>query len=120
MLQRQEDADCLAIDATLSVLGGKWKTPILIQLSYGPKRTSVLRKGMPGITQKVLTQKLRDLEIDGIIVRTVYNEVPPKVVYELSALGETLREIMLSMCDWGDQYIQLKTRKPMPDESSNK
>lgn len=99
----------VAIDQTLGVLGGKWKTPILLQLSSGPKRTSELRRGIPNITQKVLTQKLRELEEDGLITRMSFNEVPPRVVYELSELGESLREIVILMCEWGERYIRRRS-----------
>lgn len=93
-------------EATLNVIGGKWKTLILCHLSDGSKRTSELKKLMPKITQKMLTQQLRELEQDGVITRTVFNQVPPKVVYELSELGESLRPIIDQMCEWGEQYIK--------------
>ncbi|WP_029192413.1 winged helix-turn-helix transcriptional regulator [Paenibacillus harenae] len=93
-------------EATLDVIGGKWKTLILCHLSYGPKRTSELKKAMPGITQKMLTQQLRELEDDGIISRTVYNQVPPKVVYEMTEIGESLSTILDQLCEWGEKFIQ--------------
>lgn len=93
-------------EATLNVIGGKWKMLILCHLTYGPKRTSELKKEMPGITQKMLTQQLRELERDDIIIRTVYNQVPPKVVYEMSEIGKTLNPILDLMCEWGEQYVQ--------------
>ncbi|QJD86265.1 winged helix-turn-helix transcriptional regulator [Cohnella herbarum] len=93
-------------EATLDVLGGKWKTLILCHLAYGPKRTSELKKAMPGITQKMLTQQLRELEDDGIIFRTVYNQVPPKVVYEMTEIGESLKAILDQLCEWGEKFIQ--------------
>ena len=73
-------------EATMDVIGGKWKVIVLCHLSYGPKRTSEIKKQMPDITQKMLS-RLRELEEDGIITRTVFNQVPPKVVYELSEMG---------------------------------
>ncbi|AEI44769.1 winged helix-turn-helix transcriptional regulator [Paenibacillus mucilaginosus] len=93
-------------EATIEVIGGKWKTLILCHLSYGPKRTSELKKAMPDITQKMLTQQLRELEEDGMILRTVYNQVPLKVVYELTETGESLQSILDQMCEWGEKYIQ--------------
>ena len=93
-------------EATIDVLGGKWKTLILCQLYYGPKRTSELKKQMPDISQKILTQQLRELEEDGIVIRTVYSQVPPKVEYELSELGESLKPIMDLMCEWGERYLR--------------
>ncbi|MFD0587453.1 winged helix-turn-helix transcriptional regulator [Paenibacillus sp. GCM10027627] len=92
-------------EATLDVIGGKWKTLILCHLSYGPKRTNELKKAMPAITQKVLTQQLRELEDDGIIFRTVYNQVPPKVVYELTEIGLSLQNILDQLCEWGEKFL---------------
>ncbi|MBH5319609.1 helix-turn-helix transcriptional regulator [Paenibacillus sp. GSMTC-2017] len=94
------------IEATLDVIGGKWKTLILWHLFYGAKRTSELKKKIPGITQKMLTQQLRELEVDGVIIRTIYNQVPPKVVYEISELGLTLKPIIDQMCVWGEHFVQ--------------
>ncbi|MFD1956827.1 winged helix-turn-helix transcriptional regulator [Paenibacillus thailandensis] len=96
----------IPIEATLDVLGGKWKAQILCHLAYGPKRTGELQRVMPTITRKMLTQQLRELEDDGVIIRTVYNQVPPKVVYELSVLGESLKPIIDIMCEWGDRYMR--------------
>jgi len=93
-------------EVTLEIIGGKWKTLILCHLQLGPKRTSELKRAMPDITQKMLTQQLRELEDDGIIVRTVYNQVPPKVVYELSDLGKTLQDILDTLCAWGEKYLE--------------
>lgn len=94
-------------EATLEVLGGKWKLLILCHLNCGPgpKRTSELKRNIPDITHKMLTQQLRELEEDGIITRTVYNQVPPKVVYEMSELGRSLKSILDQLDQWGEQYI---------------
>jgi len=96
----------IPVEATLDVIGGKWKTLILCQLSYGPKRTGQLEREIPNVTRKVLTAQLRELEEDGVIVRTVFNQVPPKVVYELSELGKTLQPILDLMCEWGERYLK--------------
>jgi len=101
----------IPVEATLDVIGGKWKTLILCHLTDGAKRTSELKKLMPDITQKMLTQQLRELEEDEIIIRTVYNQVPPKVVYEISELGESLKPILDQMCEWGEQYINGQSQK---------
>ncbi|MCT1401077.1 helix-turn-helix transcriptional regulator [Paenibacillus sp. p3-SID867] len=98
-------------EATINVIGGKWKTLILCHLSYGPKRTSELKKAMPDITQKMLTQQLRELEEDDIIFRTVYNQVPPKVIYEMTETGESLKSILDLMCEWGEKFIQGSFKK---------
>ncbi|WP_261806816.1 winged helix-turn-helix transcriptional regulator [Lapidilactobacillus luobeiensis] len=95
----------LAISATLDVIGGKWKPLILCHLGGGPLRTGELRRKIPNITQKMLVQQLRELEEDGIINRKVYNQVPPKVEYSLSDEGKTLREILVSMSEWGIRRV---------------
>ena len=95
----------ISVEATLEVIGGKWKCVILCHLTYGKKRTSELKRLMPDITQKMLTQQLRELEEDGIINRIVYNQVPPKVEYELSEYGKSLQGILDSLCAWGANHI---------------
>ncbi|PUA38721.1 transcriptional regulator [Paenibacillus elgii] len=93
------------VEATLEVIGGKWKSIILYHLTTGKKRTNELRKLIPAITQKVLTQQLRELEKDGIIHRTVYHEIPPKVEYELSEYGLSLKSVLDSFCVWGEDHL---------------
>jgi DNA-binding HxlR family transcriptional regulator len=95
----------ISVEATLEVIGGKWKCVILCHLTHGTKRTSELKRLMPGITQKMLTQQLRELEEDGIINRISYNQVPPKVEYELSDYGRSLQGILDSLCAWGANHI---------------
>jgi DNA-binding HxlR family transcriptional regulator len=95
----------ISVVATLEVIGGKWKCVILCHLTHGKKRTSDLKRIMPAITQKMLTQQLRELENDGIVKRIVYNQVPPKVEYELSEYGWSLEPILNALCHWGDQHI---------------
>lgn len=90
----------LAVEATLDVIGGKWKPIILCHLGNGPQRTSELQKNIPAVTQKMLVQQLRELEADGIILWEVYNQVPPKVEYSLTEEGKTLRNILVSMSEW--------------------
>ncbi|PEW62854.1 MULTISPECIES: winged helix-turn-helix transcriptional regulator [Bacillus cereus group] len=94
------------IEATLDVVGGKWKVVLLCILLNGKKRTSEIKRSMPSITQKMLTQQLRELEADGIINRTVHNQVPPKVEYSLSEYGQTLTTVLDYMCEWGQYHIQ--------------
>ncbi|WP_150270251.1 winged helix-turn-helix transcriptional regulator [Paenibacillus tepidiphilus] len=95
----------ISVEATLEVIGGKWKCVILCHLMRGKKRTSELKRLMPSITQKMLTQQLRELEEDGVINRVVYNQVPPKVEYELSEYGQGLEGILNSLCTWGEKHI---------------
>ncbi|HWO96844.1 helix-turn-helix domain-containing protein [Fictibacillus sp. Mic-4] len=95
----------ISVEATLEVIGGKWKCVILCHLIHGKKRTSELKRLMPNITQKMLTQQLRELEEDGVINRIVYNQVPPKVEYELSEYGRSLEDILHSLCAWGEKHL---------------
>ncbi|NGP46836.1 helix-turn-helix transcriptional regulator [Bacillaceae bacterium SIJ1] len=95
-----------SVEATLAVIGGKWKGVILYHLLSGTKRFNELRRRMPDMTQRMLTLQLRELEKDGIVHREVYKEVPPKVEYSLTDFGYTLEQIIVLMRDWGDTYIQ--------------
>ncbi|MCH5583439.1 winged helix-turn-helix transcriptional regulator [Shimazuella sp. AN120528] len=95
----------VSVEAALEVIGGKWKCVILCHLMRGKKRTSELKKLMPAITQKMLIQQLRELEEDEVINRIVYQQVPPKVEYELSEYGHSLEAILNSLCAWGEQHI---------------
>jgi DNA-binding HxlR family transcriptional regulator len=95
------------VEVALDVIGGKWKGVILYYLLDGTKRFGELRKLIPGITQRMLTLQLRELENNGVIHREVYKEVPPKVEYYLTEFGETLKPIILLMRDWGDRYKQI-------------
>ncbi|MGY0498388.1 winged helix-turn-helix transcriptional regulator [Nocardia sp. FBN12] len=93
------------LDATLSVLNGKWKMMILWPLSERPHRFGELRREVKGVTEKVLTTQLRELEADGIVHRTVYDEVPPRVEYSLSPLGELLNNALLPLESWGREHL---------------
>ena len=88
-------------EVTLAVIGGRWKVLILYHLFDGVKRFSELQRALPGVTQKMLTQQLREMERDGIVGRTVYPQVPPKVEYALTPLGQTLKPVVRAMCQWG-------------------
>jgi DNA-binding HxlR family transcriptional regulator len=103
----------IPVEATLDVIGGKWKTLILCHLTHQPKRSGQLKKLMPPITQKMLTQQLKELEADGLITRTVFHEVPLKVVYELSELGWSLKPILYHMCDWGEKLMKSQLSSPL-------
>ena len=103
MLKKEELPDC-PVATTVQLIGNKWKLLILRNLLARPWRFKELRKSLDGISQKVLTESLRSMESDGIIVRTVYAEVPPRVEYSLSELGETLRPILDAMQAWGQEY----------------
>ena len=92
------------VATTVQLIGSKWKLLILRNLLVRPWRFNELQKNLEGISQKALTDCLRSMETDGIIIRTVYPEVPPRVEYSLSELGETLRPILNSMQSWGENY----------------
>lgn len=93
------------VEATISLIGGKYKAIILYHLINETLRFNQLQKLIPQATPKMLTQQLRELESDGLIVRTVYPVVPPKTEYSLSEFGKSITPIIDSMCDWGNNYI---------------
>lgn len=103
MLKKEELPEC-PVATTVQLIGNKWKLLILRNLRMRPWRFNELQKSLEGISQKVLTQSLRSMESDGIIVRTVYAEVPPRVEYSLSKLGETMSPILDAMEKWGNDY----------------
>jgi len=91
-------------ERALRVIGGRWKVFALYFLFEGPKRLSELRRLIPGVSQKVLVQALRELEEHGIVHREVFAEVPPRVVYTVTRLGLSLRPIVGALCDWGKKH----------------
>jgi DNA-binding HxlR family transcriptional regulator len=97
-----------AVELCLEVIGGKWKGAILSHLLGGTKRFGELRRLMPTVTQRMLTTQLRELEDDGVIVRTIYPQVPPKVEYTLSEFGHTLAPIIALMQTWGRELMAHK------------
>lgn len=103
MLTKEELPDC-PVATTVQLIGSKWKLLIIRNLRMRPWRFNELKKDLEGISQKVLTDSLRSMEEDGIIVRTVYPEVPPRVEYRLSELGESMKPILDAMAQWGTDY----------------
>ena len=103
MLTKDELPIC-PVATTVQIIGSKWKLLILRNLIQRPWRFNELKKDLEGISQKVLTDSLRSMEADGIIDRTVYAEVPPRVEYALSEIGETLRPVIDAMAEWGGKY----------------
>jgi len=103
MLKKEELPECPAA-TTVQLIGNRWKLLILRNLRMRPLRFNELQKSLNGISQKVLMQSLRSMEADGLIIRTVYAEVPPRVEYSLSELGETMRPILDAMEKWGNAY----------------
>lgn len=103
MKTKAELPEC-PVATTITLIGSKWKLLIIRNLLARPWRFNALKKDLDGISQKVLTDSLRSMEEDGLILRTVYPEVPPRVEYSLSSLGESLKPILDSMADWGNAY----------------
>ena len=99
------------VATTVQLIGNKWKLLILRNLLVRPWRFNELQKSLEGISQKVLTDSLRSMEADGIITRTVYAEVPPRVEYALSELGGSMRPILESMQAWGENYKMMKEQE---------
>jgi DNA-binding HxlR family transcriptional regulator len=104
--QRKAGRTGCAVEATLSVIGGVWKPVLVFHLLNGKLRFNALCRVTPSATARMITLQLRELEADGIIRRTVFPEVPPKVEYELTALGQSLEPVLLSMRDWGERLQQ--------------
>lgn len=102
--------DCPMV-MTINIIGGKWKPVILHMLSSNSMRFGQLKKNIPPVSQKVLTQQLRELELDGIVSRTVYPEVPPRVDYALTALGESLTPVIETLYRWGEDHLGSETHK---------
>lgn len=104
MKNNNEVIEACPVATTVNLIGNKWKLLIMRNLLQRPWRFNELQKSLDGISQKVLTDSLRTMEKDGIIIRTVYAEVPPKVEYSLSEIGESMRPILVAMQDWGNDY----------------
>ncbi|MFH1591106.1 MAG: helix-turn-helix domain-containing protein [archaeon] len=104
------------VEATLSVIGGKWKTVILWHLQDKTLRFGELKRLIPGISQKMLTQQLREMEADLLINRKVYPQVPPKVEYSLAIHGKSLKPILDVMSDWGKKHME-KVGESVPEEN---
>lgn len=105
-----ENSGC-PVEITLALLGNKWKVLILRELFTGMKRFGELSRGVPGISQKMLTQQLRQMEEDNLVARKVYAEVPPRVEYSLTEIGKSLSPILDAMHKWGDKYRMLNGKK---------
>lgn len=110
---RHKRYDCnfgCPVEACVEVVGGKWKGVILFHLLGGTKRFNELLRLIPGVTQRMLTRQLRELEDDRIIERKIYAEVPPKVEYSLTEFGKTLEPVLRMLQGWGSQYLGEITR----------
>lgn len=107
MLTKEEMPAC-PVAATVALIGSKWKLLIIRNLMVRPWRFNELKKDLGGISQKVLTDSLRSLERDGLVIRTEFDEQPPRVEYSLSPLGESMRPILKAMEQWGTDYQNSK------------
>lgn len=94
------------LEAALAVIGGKWKVLILWVLREGPLRFGELRRQIPGISEKMLIQHLKEMTADGIVTRKDYKEVPPRVEYARTAFGTSLLEALVPLCNWGEEHMQ--------------
>ncbi len=99
------------VEIALEAIGGKYKPVILYELRHGPQRYSALRRLVKNATQKMLTQHLRELEQDGLVERRVFPEIPPRVQYCLTPLGESLQPALAALCQWGIRQLQLFEKK---------
>ncbi|MBH5320292.1 helix-turn-helix transcriptional regulator [Paenibacillus sp. GSMTC-2017] len=95
-------------ELVVKLIEGKWKLHILYHLTNGPTRSGELQRLVTGITRKMLTEQLRELERDGLVARKAYDQVPPKVEYSLTEYGQSLKEVLKGLYDWGDKYIKDK------------
>ncbi|MGW7004878.1 winged helix-turn-helix transcriptional regulator [Streptomyces sp. NPDC054933] len=100
----EETPEYCAIESAMEVLGGRWKLAILKELLAGTRRFSELKRALPRITQRMLTRQLREMETDGLVIRTVYRQVPPKVEYSLTEIGRSLDGIAEQLDTWGRWY----------------
>jgi DNA-binding HxlR family transcriptional regulator len=100
------------VQATSNVLAGKWKVLIVWHLSFGSRRFAEIRDLLPGVSEKVLTDQLRDLERDGVISRLSAKSVPPRVDYRLSDAGSELIPVMEAMCNWGSKHLGITPNLP--------
>lgn len=95
------------LDATLRLIGGKWKPLILFFLAKEPRRYGELKRCVRGVSDKMLIQHLKELEVDGVVLRTDYQEIPPRVLYELSPFGFSLADALIPLCRWGDENAEI-------------
>lgn len=107
-MRTKEEMPACPVATTVSLIGSKWKLLILRNLLARPWRFNELKRDLEGISQKVLADSLRSMETDGLVVRTVYPEVPPRVEYTLSELGESMRPVIQSMEEWGLHYKSMQ------------
>ena len=113
-LKRCPNSYVLAVQDTLNAFQGKWKMPIIGVLLFGKKRFKEIERGIPKITPRMLSQELKDLEMNGIVKRTVFNTTPVTVEYELTESGDQLRDVLEAMVKWGLQHRETTVMKKLP------
>ncbi|CAL9309077.1 winged helix-turn-helix transcriptional regulator [Streptomyces sp. SudanB52_2052] len=106
MTRRRQDPNVCGVTAAIAVIDGKWKTALLWLLESGPRRPGELRRQLPGLTEKVLTEALREMAADGLVHREVYDVLPPKTVYSLTPFGRELSEALAPLSDWGHRRLE--------------
>ena len=104
--QRHQVYGNCPVEAALDIIGGKWKAILLFHILEGTKRFGELGRLLPGLTQRMLTTQLRELEADGVIARTVYPQVPPKVEYAITPFGRTLEPLLKELALWADSHVK--------------
>ncbi|MFJ4369916.1 winged helix-turn-helix transcriptional regulator [Streptomyces chartreusis] len=109
MTRRRQDPNVCGVSAAIAVIDGKWKTLLLWLLESGPHRPAELRRRAPGLSEKVLTQALREMESDGLVHREVYDVLPLKTVYSLTDFGRELAEALAPLADWGHRRLERLT-----------
>lgn len=109
MTRRRHDPNVCGVTAAITVIDGKWKTSLLWLLESGPQRPAELRRRLPGLTEKVLTQALREMETDGLVHREVYDVLPLKTEYSLTDFGRDLAEALGPLSDWGHRRLERLT-----------
>lgn len=96
--------DLCPVETTTRIVGGRWKAAILEQIFSGPKRFSEVKRAIPGLTQRTLSLHLRELQVSGIVERTVHDDTPPRVIYSITPSGNSLRPVLEAMCHWGKSH----------------
>ncbi len=104
---RAMETNVCGVTAAIAVIDGKWKTALLWRLESGPQRPGALRRQLPGLTEKVLTQALREMEADGLVHREVHPVLPPKTEYSLTGFGRELAEALAPLSDWGHRRLDM-------------
>lgn len=116
---RAQDPDVCGVTAAIAVIDGKWKTALLWLLESGPHRPGELRRRLPGLSEKVLTQALRDMETDGLVHREVHDGLPLKTTYSLTPFGRELSDALAPVSDWGHRRLEKLTNTQSATRSAS-